>query len=212
MSIWSCEVYSSGSDFKKSHLILSKLQKANMGASVPWRTTGWLQSPGMPNRLLIWPTCLDVKGISISDYAKTPGQALWAWFWLWSGLQGSAWKVGLPKQVVSKDLGEFLHAFPTAIVAGFLSVRHKEQIKISLSNLWFSDTKSKNVSSRKEESHSPTHEHVGSSRANLWWRCGNCKLLLWKQNHYYCILLVSFSRLFPSFHLFLIFSRKFLEG
>lgn len=112
----------------------------------------------------------------------------------------------------SKDLGEVLHTFPIVIVAGFLSVRHKEQIKISLSSLWLSDAKRKNVSSRKEESHSPTQEHVGSSKANLWWRCGNCKLLLWKQNHCYCILLVSFSRLFPSFHLFLIFSRKLLEG
>lgn len=43
--------------------------------------------------------------------------------------------MGLPKQVVSKDLGEVLHTFPIVTVAGFLSVRHKEQIKISVNSL-----------------------------------------------------------------------------
>lgn len=125
-------------------------------------------------RLLIWPTCLSVKAINISDDDNTLGQALWACFWPWSGVQGSSWKMGLPKQVVSKDLKEVPHTFPIVIVVGFLSVRHKEQIKISPNSLWLSDARSKNVSSRKEESHSPTQEHVGSSKANLWWRCGNC--------------------------------------
>lgn len=75
--------------------------------------------------------------------------------------------MGLPKQAVSKDLGEVLQTFPIVIVAGFPSARHKKQIKITLNSLLLSDAKSKNVSSRKEASHSPTQEHVGSYRANL---------------------------------------------
>lgn len=72
----------------------------------------------------------------------------------------------LPKQAVSKDLGEVLQTFPIVIVAGFLPARHKKQIKITLNSLLLSDAKSTNVSSRKE-SHSPTQEHVGSYKANL---------------------------------------------
>lgn len=83
-------------------------------------------------------------------------------FQLQSGLQDWTWKMGLPKQAVSKDLGEALPTFPVVTMTGFLSARHKKQIKITLNSLWLLNAKGKNVSCRKEESHSPTQEHVGS--------------------------------------------------
>lgn len=92
---------------------------------------------------------------------------LLAWLWLQFGLRGWTRKMGLPKQGVSKDLGEVLQMFPIAILAGLLCARRKKQIKITLNSLLLSNAKSKNVSPRKEESHSPTQEHVGSYKGNL---------------------------------------------
>lgn len=77
--------------------------------------------------------CLDVKATDTLGDDKSTGQALLA------ARVALTARLNLKDEVPgageSEDLDEVLQMLPVVTVAGFLSARHKKQIKIALSNL-----------------------------------------------------------------------------